>query len=83
MSVTGWVLVQTDVGHARAVCEAIAGMKVEGVHVLAADTVTGQYDVVARVEAADADLLLSTVENTIEPVGGVQHTITCLALNLA
>ncbi|MEX0783393.1 MAG: Lrp/AsnC ligand binding domain-containing protein [Dehalococcoidia bacterium] len=82
MTITGWVLVQTDVGHARPVCDAIAAMQVPGVRVLAADTVTGQYDVIARVEADDVDALMSTVENTIETSGGVQHTITCLAIRL-
>ena len=80
--VTGWILVQTEVGHARPVCDAIAAMDVPGIRVLAADTVTGQYDVIARIEAEDADSLLSTVEGTIETEGGVQHTITCLAIRL-
>ncbi|MGH7753444.1 MAG: Lrp/AsnC ligand binding domain-containing protein [Gemmatimonadales bacterium] len=82
MAVTGWVLVQTEVGHARAVCDAISAMTIPGVSVLAADTVTGQYDVIARVEATDADALMSAVENTIEAEGGVQHTVTCLAIHL-
>lgn len=82
MAVTGWVLVQTEVGHARPVCDAINELQVAGVKVLAADTVTGPYDVVARVEADDADILMSTVENVIETAGGVQHTVTCLALHL-
>jgi uncharacterized protein with GYD domain len=82
MAVTGWILVQTDVGHARPVCDAIAAMEVPGIRVLAADTVTGQYDIIARVEADDADQLLSAVEGTIETAGGVQHTITCLVVHL-
>ena len=83
MAVNGWVLIQTEVGRARAVCDAINAMKVPGMEVLAADTVTGQYDVIARIEAQDTDSLMSAVENTIETSGGVQHTITCLAIHLA
>jgi uncharacterized protein with GYD domain len=83
MTVTGWVLVQVEVGHARPVCDAIQAMEVPGIKVLAAATVTGQYDVIARVEAEDTDSLMSAVENTIETSGGVQHTITCLAIHLA
>lgn len=83
MSVTGWVLVQTEVGHARAVCDAILAMSLPGIRVLAADTVTGQYDVIARVEGDDTDVLMSAVEGTIEGEGGVQHTITCIGIHLA
>lgn len=82
MTITGWVLVQTHVGQARPVCDAIAAIDTPGIRVLAADTVTGQYDVIARVEAEDADALLSTVENAIEGTGGVEHTLTCLAIHL-
>jgi hypothetical protein len=82
MTVTGWVLVQTHVGHARPVCDAIAAIEIPGIRVLASDTVTGPYDVIARVEAEDADSLLSTVEGAIETAGGVEHTITCLAVHL-
>jgi uncharacterized protein with GYD domain len=82
MTVTGWVLIQTHVGHARPVCDAIAALDIPGIRVLAADTVTGPYDVIARVEAEDPDALLSTVESAIEGEGGVEHTITCLAVHL-
>ena len=81
MSVTGWVLVQTEVGHARAVCDVLAAIDAPGVNVIVADTVTGQYDIIARVEAADHDALLSAVESALEEEGGVQHTVTCLAIN--
>ena len=82
MTVTGWILVQTEVGHARAVCDAIEAIALPGVRVLAADTVTGQYDVIARVEGDDTDVLISAVEGSIAAEGGVQDVITCLGIHL-
>ena len=82
MTITGWVLVQTEVGHARSVCDAIAAISIPGIKVLAADTVTGQYDVIARVEGEDTDSLLSVVEGAIANEGGVDHLVTCLAVHL-
>lgn len=83
MAITGWVLVQTEVGHARLVCDAIQAISKPGIKVLAADTVTGQYDVIARVEGEDTDSLMSIVENAIASEGGVDHIVTCLAVHLA
>ncbi len=83
MAVTGWILVQTEVGRARAVSDAIAAISMPGIKVLATDTVTGQYDVIARVEAEDTDALLSAVESAVAAEGGVQDVVTCLAIHLA
>jgi DNA-binding Lrp family transcriptional regulator len=83
MAVRGWVLVQTEVGHARSVADAVARATCEGARVLASDTVTGPHDVIVRLEADDLDRLNAAVVETIESVPGVQHTITCLAIRPA
>ncbi len=80
MAVHGWLLVQTDIGHARTVCDHIAVMAYPGARVIQADTVTGPYDIIARIEADDLDTLSSAAESAANAVGGVQHVITCLTI---
>lgn len=80
MGVHGWILVQTDVGCAREVCDAIAAMKAEGAKVIVADTVTGPYDVIARVEADDLDILTTAVDDAVKETGGVDHIVTCVTV---
>jgi DNA-binding Lrp family transcriptional regulator len=80
MAVTAWLLVETQIGKARPVCDAIAAMKYEGVTVLSADTVTGPHDVIARLTASDLDTLSSAVEDVVLKAGGVDNTITCFAM---
>ncbi|KAA0241042.1 MAG: Lrp/AsnC ligand binding domain-containing protein [Dehalococcoidia bacterium] len=81
MSVVGWVLIETEVGRARAVAEAVAAIRYPGLQVLAADTVTGPHDVIARFEAADLDTFNSAMESTVEAIPGVEHTVTCMAFH--
>ena len=80
MAVTAWVLVHTEIGKARSVCDAILAMQYDGVSVLSADTVTGPHDVIARLSAPDLDSLSSAVENVVSSTGGVENTITCLKI---
>ena len=49
--VQAYILIQTEVGKAATVAEAIAGIT----GVTLAEDVTGPYDVIARVEAANVD----------------------------
>jgi DNA-binding Lrp family transcriptional regulator len=82
MAVRAYVLIQTEVGMAKSVCKAIAGLEYPGAKVTSADTVTGPYDVIARLEADDLDALGSAVTEAVQRAGGVQHTVTCLAVKL-
>ncbi len=83
MTVRSYVLIQTDVGMARSVSEAIRAMEYPGAKVVSVDTVTGPFDVIARIEAEDLDCLGSAVTDAVQRSGGVQHTVTCLAVKLA
>lgn len=80
MAVSAWILVQTDVGRGRAVCEALAAMDAPGIRVLSADTVTGPHDIIVRAEADSLDLLSDATDVVVGAIGGVQHVITCLAV---
>lgn len=76
--VEAFVLIQAGVGMASRVGRAMSA--IQGVR--SADAVTGPYDVVARVEAANIDALGSLVVSKIQAVGGVARTLTCPVVRL-
>ena len=82
MSVRGYTLIEAGVGKARSVGEAVQKISHPDARVLSVDTVTGQYDVIAQLEAADPNQLANLVKDGIQRVEGVERTTTCLSVNL-
>ena len=78
MSVTAYVLIQTEVGKAVNVAE--QARKITGV--LSADDVTGPYDVIVKTEAPTPDELAKMVVPQIQSVEGITRTFTCPVVNL-
>jgi len=78
MSVSAYVLIQTEVGRAATVARTVLG--VEGV--VTAEGVTGPYDVIARAEAATVDELGQMVVGRIQLIDGIIRTVTCPVVNL-
>ena len=78
MSVSAYILIQTEVGKASAVVEAVRGLT----GVVQADDVTGPYDVILRAEAASIDELGRMVVSEVQRVGGITRTLTCPVVNL-
>ena len=78
MVVQAYVLIQTEVGKAATVVQAIRD--IDGV-VLAED-VTGPYDVIVRAEARTMDDLGHLVVASIQVVPGITRTLTGPVLNL-
>ena len=76
--VHAYILVQTEVGRAAAVAQAIA--EIPGVR--SADDVTGPYDVIVRAEADDVDSLGKLVVARVQGVSGITRTLTCPVVNL-
>ncbi len=76
--VQAYILIQTDVGRAASVAEAIAAL--EGVAL--AEDVTGPYDVIARVEAQSVDELGKLVIARIQDVEGITRTLTCTVVHV-
>ena len=72
--IRAFVLIQTLAGAAGRVAHELRA--IEGV--ISAEPVTGPYDVVVRVEAADLDRLGKLVAARIHAVAGITRTITCL-----
>ncbi|MCX4746599.1 Lrp/AsnC ligand binding domain-containing protein [Kitasatospora sp. NBC_01287] len=76
--VQAYILIQTEVGKASAVAEAIS--KIEGV--IQAEDVTGPYDVIVRAQASTVDDLGRLVVAQIQQVDGITRTLTCPVVHL-
>ena len=78
MQVSAYILIQTEVGKAAPVTQAITA--IEGV--VAADDVTGPYDVIVRAEAETIDELGQLVVSKIQGIAGITRTVTCPVVHL-
>jgi DNA-binding Lrp family transcriptional regulator len=78
MAISAYVLIQTEVGKAAQVAEAVRAIS----GVVAADDVTGPYDVIVRTEAPSLDDLGKLVVSQIQAVEGITRTFTCPVVNL-
>jgi DNA-binding Lrp family transcriptional regulator len=76
--VNAYILIQTEVGKAAAVADAVRG--VQGV--AEAEDVTGPYDVIIRAEANTVDELGKLVVARIQSVEGITRTLTCPVVHL-
>jgi len=80
MTVHGYVLVDAEVGKAKAISEALSHFKHPDARIIAVDTVTGPYDVIVQLEADDLDKMGRFITEGVQRVDGVQRTTTCLAV---
>jgi DNA-binding Lrp family transcriptional regulator len=77
--IQAYILIQTEVGKASAVANQIAGLS----GVIAAEDVTGPYDVIVRAEADTVDNLGQLVVAQIQNVDGITRTLTCPVVHLS
>ncbi len=78
MSVTAYILIQTEVGKASSVVAAVRGLT--GVD--EADDVTGPYDVIVKATADTMDDLGKMVVSQVQLVDGITRTLTCPVVRL-
>jgi len=71
-----YVLIETQVGKAKDVVEAIRG--VEGV--ISVDVVTGPYDAIAVVQRETLNEIGDLITAKVHPISGISRTVTCLVL---
>jgi DNA-binding Lrp family transcriptional regulator len=83
MAVRGYVLIESEVGRARAVGDSVRGITRNDASIVSVDTVTGPYDVIALIEAENLDNLGTFITDGIQKVSGVARTTTCLGVNLS
>lgn len=78
MSVSGYILIQTEVETAASVAQEIR--KLPGVD--AAEDVIGPYDVIAQCHAESIDELGRLVAGRMQMIAGVTRTTTCTVVHL-
>ena len=78
MSVSAYILIQTEVGKAADVAAAVG--EIPGV--VTAEDVTGPYDVIARAESDDVDQLGRMVVSKVQLIPGITRTLTCPVVRL-
>jgi len=78
MTVTAYVLIQTEVGRAEQVASAARSLA----GVVTSDNVAGPYDVIVKAESNSLDDLGKLVVSAIQKVEGITRTFTCPIVNL-
>jgi DNA-binding Lrp family transcriptional regulator len=78
VTVSAYILIQTEVGKASAVAAAVRSLP----GVVQADDVTGPYDVILRTEADSIDELGRMVVSQVQLVDGITRTLTCPVVHL-
>ena len=78
MSVSAYILIQTEVGKAAAVAAQIQGLA----GVASAEDVTGPYDVIVRAEARNVDELGKLVVAKVQTLDGITRTLTCPVVHI-
>jgi DNA-binding Lrp family transcriptional regulator len=79
MSVSAYILIQTEVGKAAQVATEVG--EIEGV--VSAEDVTGPYDVIARAAANSVDELGQMVVSRVQMIEGITRTLTCPVVHLS
>jgi DNA-binding Lrp family transcriptional regulator len=73
-----YVLINTRPGEIREVVRQLR--RVEGV--MEANMTFGQYDVIAVLQADDLKHLGEMIAGQVQPIPGVQETLTCMAVEI-
>jgi DNA-binding Lrp family transcriptional regulator len=78
VNMRAYVLIQTEVGRAASVAHAVRSLA----GVVAADIVTGSYDVILATEAESLNDLARLVVSRVQATPGITHTLTCPVVDL-
>lgn len=76
MTARAYVLIETTVGHAKDVANAMKGLN----GLKSVDLVTGPYDIIAIVEQPSLNEIGGLVTSKIHPIPGISRTVTSLAI---
>ena len=75
MAARAYRLIETQVGKSRDVAAALRSLS----GVLSADIITGDFDIIALIEAVDMVGIADLVTGQVQSIPGVSRTITCVA----
>ena len=82
MAIKAYVLIECEVGTAKAVAARLKTLSPKDARVIQVDTVTGPFDIIAQLTSDDLNKMGSCITDAIQPVAGVKRTTTCLTLEL-
>ena len=74
MATRAFILVETQVGSAKQVAEALRSFA----EVRTVDVVTGTFDIIALIETPDMSAMADLVTGQVQGIRGVLRTITCV-----
>jgi DNA-binding Lrp family transcriptional regulator len=77
MAAKAYVLLRTAPGLTKAIYGAL---KISPV-VQSVELITGPYDLIVAIEAANTNEILTTVMKEIRPAAGIRDTVTCLVVS--
>ena len=75
MVARAYILIETQVGKSRDVIAALQALS----NVSSVDIITGEFDMIALVEASDMVAMADLVTGLVQSTPGVTRTITCVA----
>ena len=75
MAARAYIFIETQVGKSRDVATALHALS----GVPSVDIVTGEFDIIALVEAPDMVAMADLVTGQVQSISGVTRTITCVA----
>ncbi len=75
MPTKAFILIEAKVGGVQQVAGSLRSLP----GITSADVITGNYDIIVLVEAADMGAMAELVTGQIQGVTGVRRTITCVA----
>jgi DNA-binding Lrp family transcriptional regulator len=78
VTVRAYVLIQTEVGKAASVASKVGDIP----GVVAAEDVTGPYDVIVQAEAESVDDLGKMIVSRVQLIEGITRTLTCPVVHL-
>jgi DNA-binding Lrp family transcriptional regulator len=78
MALEAYVLIEGAAGRIHKIMEELQKIP----EVKSADAVTGQYDIIARIEAEDINSLGRVSYHKIQSIDGVLRTVTCNIVKL-
>jgi hypothetical protein len=76
MAAKAYVLIRTAPGLTGSIRRALQASPL----VTSVDMITGPYDLIVAMEAANTHELLTTVMRDIRPAAGIRDTVTCLVV---
>jgi DNA-binding Lrp family transcriptional regulator len=76
MAARAYVLLRTAPGLTKAIHASLRASQA----VRSVEMITGPYDLIVSIEAANTNEILKTIMNDIRPAAGVRDTLTCLVI---